>query len=39
MDLSLEPFYIRIYLKITFKDIKHTVYVALGFLTEPNQTE
>ena len=39
IDLSLESFYIRIYLNRTFKDIKYTVYVALGFLTEPNQTE
>jgi len=39
IDLSLEPFYRRIYLNRTFKDIKYTVYVALGFLTEPNQTE
>lgn len=39
IDLSLEPFYTKIYLNRTFKDIKYTVYVALGFLTEPNQTE
>ena len=39
IDLSLGPFYIRMYLNRTFNDIKYTVYVALGFLTEPNQTE
>lgn len=39
IDFSLEPFYIRIYLKRTFKDIKYIVYVASGFLIEPNQTE
>lgn len=38
IDLALEPFHIKIYLSSTFKDIKHTVYVALGFLA-PNQTE
>lgn len=38
IDLALGPFNIRIYLNRTFKDIKHTVYVALGFLA-PNQTE
>lgn len=39
IDLSLGPFYRRIYLNRTFKDVKYTVYVASGFLTEPNQTE
>lgn len=39
IDLPLEHFYIIIHLNRTFKDIKYTVYIALGFLTEPNQTE
>jgi hypothetical protein len=38
IDLALGHFHIRIYLNRTFKDIKHTVSVALGFCMS-NQTE